>query len=262
MFRSLILSCAASLAVGAGALAADLPSRAAPAPAPIVALQYSWSGFYVGAYAGGLFGSATLSASPQPEPAFGAASFSQKFSANGFAGGAQVGYALQSGPLVYGLEADFQGSSANASSTRVGLPDASGVDFSGWSNTARERLDWFGTVRGRAGYAIDRTLIYATGGLIVGDVKSSSLSTYTVSANPQHIYSGSASGARAGYVVGGGVEYALAANWTARLEGLYFDLGKQTFSNAPLAANAPFAIDNSARLSGEIVRVGLNYKFY
>jgi outer membrane immunogenic protein len=261
MFRSLILFCAGSVIASASALAADLPSRAAPAPLVMVP-QYSWGGFYIGANAGGLFGSTTLTSSPLPQPDFGALNFSQKLSPNGFAGGVQIGYALQSGQFVYGLEGDFQGSSANASKTRVGLPDANGADFSGWSNSASERLDWFGTVRGRLGYAIDRTLVYATGGLITGDVKSSSLSSYTVMANSQHVYGGSASIVRAGYVVGGGVEYAFTNNWTVRLEGLYFDLGKQNFSSVPLAANPPYVVGHSASLTGEIVRVGLNYKFF
>jgi outer membrane immunogenic protein len=123
-------------------------------------------------------------------------------------------------------------------------------------------MDWFGTVRLRAGYAIDRTLIYATGGLIYGDVKNSSVTTYTVTGNPQHIYTGSSSGTRAGWTLGGGVEYAFTNNWTAKLEGLCFDMGKQSYTAFPLAANAPFVVNHSSDLTGGIVRVGLNYKFW
>jgi outer membrane immunogenic protein len=261
MSRGLTLYCACSVIFSVGALAADIPSRAAPAPA-VRAPQYSWDGFYVGANAGGVFGSTTLTSSPTPQPDFGALNFSQKLSPSGFAGGVQLGYAMQLGQFVYGFEADFQGSRANVSMSRVGLPNEIGSDFSGWSSSASEQLDWFGTARGRLGYAIDRTLIYASAGLIAGEVKSSSLSSYSVMANPQHIYGGSSSSVRAGYVVGGGVEYAFTNNWTVRLEGLYFDLGKQSFSGVPLAANPPYSVAHNASFTGEIVRIGLNYKFF
>lgn len=262
MFRGVLGCCAASALFAASAIAADLPVRAAPS-APIAAPPvFSWGGVYIGVNAGGLFGKAALTASPNPQPAFGALPFSQSLNPNGFAGGGQLGYSVQSGPLVYGAEADLQISSAKANGVRNGLPDGVGAIIPPWSNAASEKLDWFGTARGRLGYAFDRTLIYATGGLIFGDVRSSSLSSYTVSANPTHIYSGSASSVRVGFVVGGGVEYAFSANWSAKLEGLYFDLGKQSFTSAPLAANPPFSVANSARLTGEIVRLGLNYKFF
>ena len=81
-------------------------------------------------------------------------------------------------------------------------------------------------------------------------------------ANPQHSYYGSALAVRVGYIVGGGVEYAFGNNWTARLEGLHFDLGKQNFSSAPLAANPPRTVEPSASFTGEIVRIGLNCKFF
>ena len=66
---------------------------------------------------------------------------------------------------------------------------------------------------------------------------------------------------RAGYTVGGGIEYAFTYNWTARLEGLYFDMDKQSYTATPLAPNGPFDIGHSADLKGGIFRVGLNYKF-
>ena len=63
----------------------------------------------------------------------------------------QVGYAMQSGQFVYGLEADLQDSIAQANAIRAGLPDSTGANYSVWHNSASERLDWLGAVRGRLG---------------------------------------------------------------------------------------------------------------
>jgi outer membrane immunogenic protein len=210
--------------------------------------------------AGGLFGNDSLKSYPSPQPLFGGLPFSQGTSPDAFIGGGQIGYNFQTGPFVFGAETDFQGSSLSRNSTLNGLPNGAGTIIPTWNNRSSERMDWFGTARLRAGYAIDRTLIYATGGLIYGDVKTSSLTTYTPL--PQFTYNGSSSSTRAGYTVGGGVEYAFINNWTAKLEGLYFDMGKKSYTATPLAANPPFVVNHSSELTGGIVRVGLNYKFW
>jgi outer membrane immunogenic protein len=262
MSRLSILTAVGALLAAGSAMAADLPTTKGPAPAPYFPPVFSWAGFYAGVNAGGLFGSNNLKSNPAPQPQFGPLGFSQTTSPDAFIGGAQIGYNFQSGPFVFGGETDFQGSTLSQSSRLNGLPNAAGVIVPGWNDQTSDRMDWFGTVRLRAGYAIDRTLIYATGGLIYGDVKNSSVTTYTVTGNPQHIYTGSSSGTRAGWTLGGGVEYAFTNNWTARLEGLYFDMGKQSYTAFPLAANAPFVVNHSSDLTGGIVRVGLNYKFW
>jgi len=260
MLRTALASAIATLAIAGSAMAADLPAQKGPPPAPMYTPPpFTWAGLYVGVNAGGAFGTTKLRSTPSPQPGFGALPFSQNLSPDGFIGGGQIGYNLQSGWLVYGVEADFQGSTLKGSSTLVGLPNSAGVIVPTWTNRGTEKMDWFGTVRGRLGYAIDRTLLYATGGLIYGDVKSTSLSTFTPA--PQFTYGGSSSGTRAGYTVGGGVEYAFTNNWTVRAEGLYFDMGKKSYTATPLAANPPFVVGHSADLKGGIFRVGLNYKF-
>ena len=260
MSRLSILSAACTILFAGTAIAADLPTAKGPAPAPYFAPIFSWTGFYAGLNAGGAFTNSNLNSTPQPQPGFGARPFSQSISSDAFIGGGQIGYNYQTGPFVIGAEADFQGSSLNKSSVLNGLPNGAGVIIPAWNNVGRERMDWFGTVRLRAGFAIDRALIYATGGLIYGDVKSSSLTTYTPLA--PFTYSGSSSSTRAGFTVGGGVEYAFTNNWSAKLEGLYFDMGKQSYVAAPLAPNAPFSVAHSSDLTGGIFRVGLNYKFF
>jgi outer membrane immunogenic protein len=259
MLRRTLMASAGVMALAGAALAADLPYRAPPPvylPPPPV---FTWTGLYIGINAGGAVGSTTLDSVPLPQPAFGALPFSQRFSSSGFIGGGQIGYNFQTGPYVLGIETDFQGSTIKQTSTLQGLPDGAGVIVPTANNVGSERLDWFGTVRGRVGLTWNSTLIYGTGGLIYGDVKSSSLTTFTPL--PQFTYFGSASNVRAGWTVGGGIEYAFNPNWSVKAEGLYFNLGSQNYVAFPLAANPPFNVAHKATLTGGLGRIGLNYKF-
>jgi outer membrane immunogenic protein len=259
--KKLFVAMSAVAALGIGiANAADLPN--VKEPPVFTPPAFSWTGLYIGINAGGAFGDSALFATELPSPAaFGGGltptPFSQHISAAGFLGGAQVGYNFQvAGPYVFGIETDFQGSTLRESSTLSGL-----FGFPYWNNVATDRLGWFGTVRGRIGFAVDRALFYATGGLIYGQVYSSTLSTFTPFANPAFIYSGSDSDVRAGFTVGGGIEYAINPNWSVKAEGLYYNLGSQSYIAYPLAANPPFAISDRVALTGAIGRVGINYRF-
>src|SRR5450830_1778524 len=143
--RHLVIALLAATTLGVGvAAAADLPTKAPMySPAPV----FSWTGFYVGLNAG--YGWANTSIT-------GVAGSSNL---NGFLGGAQIGYNWQgASPLVLGIEAYFQGTGQRRSDTALGI-------------TVDQSLPWFGTVRGRIGYAFDRTMIYATGGLAYADYK-------------------------------------------------------------------------------------------
>jgi outer membrane immunogenic protein len=84
-------------------------------------------------------------------------------SSNGFLGGAQAGYNWQTGPFVIGAELDFQGTTASGS---VNASAGSAI-------TGTAKTPWFGTLRGRVGYAADRILFYATGGGVYGDTSLS-----------------------------------------------------------------------------------------
>jgi hypothetical protein len=119
---------------------------------PIVQV-FSWTGFYIGGNAGWGWtnGSGTFTTALRADP------FTVK--TNGFLGGAQLGYNWQTGPFVFGGEADFQGTTASGS-----LNAGAGPTISPTAKTP-----WFGTVRGRVGYAMDRVLLYATAGTVYGD---------------------------------------------------------------------------------------------
>src|SRR5258707_333063 len=136
---TLITATSLSIAWATAALAADMPIKGVRYQAP-----FNWSRAYVGLHA--RYGWANTNAS-------GFASSNL----NGFIGGAQIGYNWQgASPLVLGVEADFQGSAQRRSDSGV-LPVLR-------LTTIEQKLPWFGTVRGRIGYAVDRALIYAPGG--------------------------------------------------------------------------------------------------
>jgi outer membrane immunogenic protein len=111
-------------------------------------------------------------------------------------------------------------------------------------------------------------LLYVTGGLAVGEVKStSSVGTTTTTTlsfgTPPGPTSTSAlagaSSTQAGWTIGAGVEGAIGGNWTAKLEYLYVDLG--TVNNT-FAGTAPFApLTTSAHVTDNILRAGINYRF-
>jgi outer membrane immunogenic protein len=132
------------------------------------------------------------------------------------------------------------------------------------NNTQWNNYDWYppnapwsvnpqalGTVRARLGYAADRALFYVTGGLAYGDPNATV--ALTSSGTPE--YSWTSNGWRTGYAVGGGVEYALSHTVTARVEGLYYNLGSTTVSDS-LGSGDTFTFKDS----GLLVRAGLNLK--
>jgi outer membrane immunogenic protein len=137
---------------------------------------------------------------------------------SGFIGGGQIGYNWQVNPTwVAGLETDFQGSTLGGSAT-VGGPFGffgGGVATTTATFTANEKLDWLGTVRGRLGFAIGRSLLYTTGGLAYGQV---ALNTNFV--GPAFNFRASTTVTKVGWIAGIGTEGVFAGNWSAKLEAL------------------------------------------
>ncbi len=119
--------------------------------------------------------------------------------------------------LVLGVEADFQGADITDSVTVGTNPNV----------TVKSSLDWFGTVRGRIGYAFDRTLVYGTGGFAYGDIKDELSAAVTIR---DHTYAGSVSDqtTSTGYVVGGGVEHKFSPSWSVKAEYQYINLGQES----------------------------------
>ena len=184
----------------------------------------------------------------------------------GFLGGGQVGYNWQAGHWVYGLEADFQGSNIDGSKTINGPFAITGGGTTGPGiYTLNDKIDWFGTARGRLGLASDRFLVYATGGLIFGHVEVNKYSAYPPPpAAPAFAFPASGSSTNVGWTIGGGIEHSLGQNWSAKVEGLYYNLGSIQVSGRdtvnPLVV--PFSIGGKdTTFQGGIVRAGLNFSF-
>ena len=214
-----------ALAVAAQpAAAADLPrGPAMVAKAPIALPYYNWTGFYIGINGGGGWGKS------RQTDVLGVSTGT--YDVDGGMIGGTVGYNLQTGPWVWGLEADLDWANVKGSTTIAGA-------------TYTTDLRWQGTARGRIGYAFDRVLPYLTGGLALGGVHAS--------ANLPPEYTSSKT--RLGYALGGGVEFAIAPNWSAKAEYLYVDLGSSQ------TINTPATIDH-VRFDAHEIRAGVNYKF-
>ena len=246
--------------------------------APTQAL-WTWTGFYFGAnagYATGSFDSSTLySDAWMGTPLFGAESSARR---SGGIGGVQTGYNLQWGLLVAGLESDIQFSTQrNISSSvcpgaicnpiisaNVGSDVPLTVDHT-------QNLGWFGTVRGRLGLALTPDLVaYGTGGLAVGGIAhSANIAIGGITAGIDAV--GNPTGtpmtftsrsAKTGYAVGGGIETHLGGNVTGKIEYLHmsfgtdYEIGSTNTQNTP-----PTAIAFASKVTDDIVRLGLNYKF-
>jgi outer membrane immunogenic protein len=258
-------------------------------PAPLS----PWSGFTVGVNLGGAWaGSDAAQVGVLPSGPFADPAISTVLTSNlnsrvgGFIGGAQVGYSqrLWNG-LVLGFEADFQGMTGKSTGTKTGavadtfLPgntDVGSVNFS-------KAINYFGTVRARAGYEIaPNILAYLTGGLAYGQTSISSNSSVlwlssAIVPGPG-VAVGPTQGAtsftnystlRTGWTLGGGVEFPVWTNLTAKIEYLYYDLGWiyakapffNNFGNQPGTLGTNIVTQTNAHFNGNIARVGLNYHF-
>ena len=266
--RHWIHACCGTAALLASSLAADAADRAGVPPAA-ASVAYNWSGFHAGVNAGWgkiTDNGSTLCRSPSGV-AFGpgcVASVALGITSNGIFGGGQIGFNSQHGRLVWGVEADFQGSDINGSTSRPGpfpvlnggLP--AGTPANAWR--ADQNLDWFGTVRGRVGLAFDRTLIYATGGLAYGRINT--VSTVDVTSVATNTYMANESHNRTGWTLGGGVEYAFADRWSLKGEGLYYDLGTASLEGPDITPPpSGYRIGKVFEANGWLLRGGLNYRF-
>jgi outer membrane immunogenic protein len=213
---------AASVVVSAIGLAS-----AAAAPVPM----FDWTGSYVGVEGGGAWGSSThnfsngiINGTHDP------------FGLSGGLVGGTIGYNWQVGSMIAGLEGDL--SWASSSGSTLGTPTAC------TGGPCTSKLTWLGTVRGRIGYAVGKWMPYVTGGLAFGHVDACENVTCS-------------SDTHTGWTIGGGIEAKLTANWSAKAEFLYVDLGSA--SAYTLAAFPTFP--HTEITTQNILRVGLNYKF-
>ena len=226
--KRILMAAALALAAGGQALAADLPQPGPPPPrapatyVPAPVPVFTWTGIYVGINGGYGFGSGAFTPG-------GTVS-----GVDGFLVGGTVGGNYQWGQFVLGIEGDGDWSNVDGTSTTT-------------CGNCEVKSTWLATVRGRAGYAFDRILIYGTGGGAFGNVQGGAI------AGPF------ATGTQTGWTGGGGVEVAFTPNITGKIEYLYVDFGNlscaQAFCGGP-------ATGRSLNLTENVVRAGINYKFW
>ena len=215
-----LLLAGVALSVATAASAADMQARPyTKAPPAMVSPAYNWSGFYVGAIGGYGWGTD---------------------SGNGGFGGGTVGYNWQfpGSQFVFGVEVDFAGANIKDSFTE---------DQGGILVTQESKINSFGSVTGRAGFAMDAVLFYAKGGYAWANNKA------TISAPALGITS-SDSKTHSGYTLGGGVEYMFAPNWSAKGEYMFTSLGSENYNllGDQLA---------SGNIDFHTIKVGVNYHF-
>jgi outer membrane immunogenic protein len=206
--RKLVSGVLALIAAGSS-MAAEAADMNYGSRAPYTVNQplnaYSWAGPYLGGNIG--YGWGSVDNNPTKP--------------SGFAGGVQGGYNWQNGPWVFGLEADIQATGANDT-------------FAPWKFSN----PWFGTVRGRAGYALNNILFFGTGGLAFGELRGETFGLSETHTN-------------AGWTVGVGAEVGLTQQWSAKIEYLYVDLANSNFTITGASNGYRFGL----------VRAGVNYHF-
>jgi outer membrane immunogenic protein len=240
-----------------------------------------WGGYYIGGFAGGAWGDASLSTDVgavvpgssyfQSDANVAAVERSGSGSAeeSAFTGGILVGGNIQSGRWVYGAELDFGSFNLEGSAGASDQPyDSVPADY---SVRASVETNWLMTARGRLGWlASDTMLLYATAGLALTDVDVTN--SFSDTADSLGVGGGSQSDTKAGWVVGGGIEVALPGNWTIRGEYLHVDFGSVTTrSSVGCTPGAPFdcssvpvqpsSFNTSVDLSADIARAALALRF-
>lgn len=277
MKKLLVAGAALAALIGTPAFAADMPLKGAQPPAAPV---WNWTGFYAGGNVGGAWGRSDTQ-SPLANTVcpicYGTSvvtdinnQASQRVNTSSFTGGVQAGYNAQFANLVAGVEADYSALNLKGTTTTgaafTGFPVPPGGVPPTYTNSIP--TNWLFTARGRLGFtSVNNLLLYGTGGVAVTNFKYS----HTFA---EGVFPASSSGAeaatvtsnRAGYAVGGGLEFAVSANWSVKAEYIYMNFG--TVNTGPAAVIFPGPIvagsvfNHSANLAVNVARVGIDYHLH
>jgi outer membrane immunogenic protein len=272
--KKVLLSTVALIGLSAGAFAADLPRRAV-APAPFVAVPvFTWTGFTIGVNLGWAFADdedATVFVPPGTfAPPFAATSGVLAFgngSEDGITGGAQIGYNMQFGAFVLGVEADIQaidfgngngGAAVFTTFTGPGLPPGFVAVSNGFGG-----LDWWGSLRVRAGIAFDRLLVYGTGGFAFGGGGDDGCGAFV---GPTVFAGCGDDDWNGGWAAGGGVSFAFTNNLIGSVEGLFVSIDRGNNGGTLVgftATGVPVAVVGTSGNDTDfgVVRAKLDFKF-
>ena len=242
LFSSAVLFAWSSITVQAADIIAEEPQ------------VYDWTGFYLGANGGYGWGEKESVIVTTFLTGTGVVNVSEvgDLKPEGFFGGGQAGYNFQSGPVVFGIEGDIQLSDIDddfSTTIRDNFYDGS------------EDIDWFGTVRGRLGWGMDRALLYVTGGIAFADVDLKVDFTDTLG----RVSALRDSGTRTGYVLGAGGEWAFSDRWSAKLEYQFLDFGSESMDAQVHGPQLPVQplIHSTNEIDTQIhtIRLGVNFQF-
>jgi outer membrane immunogenic protein len=243
--------------------AADMPVKA-PTYNPPMAVG-NWTGFYIGANAGwswlsksdAAIGGSSIVLISQPVTV----PFSVGLQPDGFLGGFQFGYNYQFAPQwLVGIEADLDFADIKDSGN-IGLPPGG---IPAVTTSASERIKSLGTLRGRFGFLPNPALLlYGTAGLAIGQVDySGNIVEFPTAVPTGRVFAASSSPTKAGWTIGGGIEWAFARNWSAKVEYLHYDLGSETITGAQTNPVDPTQFATySFNTRGSIARAGINVRF-
>jgi outer membrane immunogenic protein len=237
------------------AIAADLPLKAPPAPAPTA---FNWTGYYVGLNAGAAWGdnSTSCAFTPGIGTACDGIGFPSLKSSGGLLG-AEIGADWQYQNLVLGAAADWSALDLHGSSYFPSVDP-------GKANQTGSRYDWLGTARGRLGFAAGQSLFYGTAGFAFARVSD----TYLNEINTPSAGYFTTSGIRTGWTAGAGWEYAFNRNWAVKLEYLHVGLGRSNLDISSAFTSGNFLLGTppgSAVLhynnAFDLVRAGVDFRW-
>ena len=269
-------ACAAFAAFCAASVAASQPS-AAQGAAPFVAKapDFTWTGFYVGLNAGGVW-SDSHSINPVGNFLLPVNAGVLPYVANpfggdngAFAGGLQAGYNWQMNNVLLGVEVDinFASSNGNKGFVRTGVPPipfCCGSPPSTITWTGGNTANAFGTARIRLGYTVDRALFYVTvGGAYRPNSSNDAVIFVNAAGGTYANFSNPGGNNNVGYAIGGGIEYALSDNWSVKAEDIYAGFGnKNRILVDPISVNsAGYIFVSKSNRDVNVARIGVNYKF-
>ena len=240
-----------SLVISSSVFAVDTNSATDRTDAPVITSD--WSGAYLG-ISGGV--SQTISRDVTTTETLGSKFLNRNpygnlSSGSGF-GGIQAGYNWQRNNLVWGIEGDIQSGVSDSTSGRAHIGGGTLYDLS-----TSSKIKWFGTARLRTGYAFNKSLVYATGGLAIGDTEY----TQNFSDNVDYSANYSKSKTRIGYVLGAGIQHAMTKTSSIKLEYQYLDLGRVNLHAPETGPDPGYVLHTGLRANFQTIRVGVNWKY-
>lgn len=255
--RSIVaVAAVAAFSIVSHAKAADLPARLPVKAVPAaVAAAPNWSGFYAGLFAGYGWGRAKATAPFDSNTGFfyNFLGNSYRFDADGFFGGGTVGYNMQSGAFVYGVEGEAGYLGLKGSALEPNDPTTT-------DTVTRVKSDWYGALYARLGFAVGSALFYGKGGVAVLNAEASTIdpcagtpgcgtTTLTMTGDKVMV----------GWSAGGGIEWMFGGGWSAKAEYAYFDFGKIDAAG-PSSVPGEF-YRQSVEVTAHSAKFGVNYRF-